>query len=401
MAHNVVCTSQPLATHAGVEALREGGNAVDAALAAAITLAVVEPCSNGLGSDAFASIWIENGLIGINGSGRSPRAWTRERFNGLTSMPELGWDSVTVPGAISTWVEMSRRYGKLPFERLFTRSIEYARSGFLVGPTTAKVWAGSVNRFRGCPSWRQYFLPNGVLPSPGQLFQSKDLAHTLELIALSDGQDFYAGELAQKIIAQSNREGGVIALADLENHDVEFVHPLSQRYGEVELHELPPNGQGLAVLIALVILEHLDTRSMEPNSVDWIHFQIEAMKVAIRASFRHFSDPNSMRTTPEALLDPVSIRRAANDISKNASEGFQIQFSTAQDTVYLAAADAQGIMVSMIQSNYMGFGSGIVVDGTGISLQNRGCWLCAHAQSPKRSWRRETPVSHDHSRFRN
>ena len=371
-ARNAVATSQPLATQAGIDMLRRGGNAVDAAIATAITLTVVEPTMNGVGSDAFAIVWDGHDLTGINGSGKSPAAWTPNRFKG-PNMPTQGWDSVTVPGAVSTWVALSQKFGKLPFADLFEPAIRYARDGFQVGTKTASIWSWSVDSFAQFNGFQEHFAPHGRSPNPGEIFERPDLVETLTDIAYTEGESLYRGRLADAIVAQSQREGGVMTLDDLANHSVLWTDPIAQPYRDVVLHEIPPNGQGLAAQIALSILEHLDVQSIEPGSVNWIHYQVEAMKIAIRAAFDHFADPEVMTTPPSELLEPGSIARAAKSISNNSASRYPpVALPVSEDTVYLTTADADGAMVSMIQSNYRGFGSGIVIDGTGISMQNRG-----------------------------
>ena len=371
-ARNAVATSQPLATQAGIDMLRRGGNAVDAAIATAITLTVVEPTMNGVGSDAFAIVWDGHDLTGINGSGKSPAAWTPNRFKG-PNMPTQGWDSVTVPGAVSTWVALSQKFGKLPFADLFEPAIRYARDGFQVGTKTASIWSWSVDSFAQFNGFQEHFAPHGRSPNPGEIFERPDLVETLTDIAYTKGESLYRGRLADAIVAQSQREGGVMTLDDLANHSVLWTDPIAQPYRDVVLHEIPPNGQGLAAQIALSILEHLDVQSIEPGSVNWIHYQVEAMKIAIRAAFDHFADPEVMTTPPSELLEPGSIARAAKSISNTSASRYPpVALPVSEDTVYLTTADADGAMVSMIQSNYRGFGSGIVIDGTGISMQNRG-----------------------------
>lgn len=352
--------------------LRRGGNAIDAAIATAITLTVVEPAMNGIGSDAFAIVWDGHGLSGINGSGKSPAAWTPDRFKG-PNMPTQGWDSITVPGAVSTWTALSKKFGDLPFEDLFEPAIRYARDGFQVGPKTAPVWSWSVESFAHFNSFQEHFTSQGRSPNTGEVFKRPDLVETLTDIARTDGESLYRGRLAGAIVGQSQQEGGVMTLDDLANHSVLWTDPIAQPYRNVVLHEIPPNGQGLAAQIALSILEHLDVQSTEPGSADWIHYQVEAMKIAIRAAFDHFADPAAMVIPPSELLEPGSIARAANAISANATSQFPpVALPVSEDTVYLTTADADGRMVSMIQSNYRGFGSGIVIEGTGISMQNRG-----------------------------
>ncbi len=371
-ARNVVATSQPLAAEAGIDAMRRGGNAVDAALATAITLTVVEPTMNGLGSDAFAIVCDGEKLHGVNGSGRSPRAWDAERFSGLREMPNLGWDAVTVPGAVDTWSVLSKRFGSLPFAALFDSAIHYAREGFQVGHITASSWQAAIETYRGFDGFMDHFAPNGTGPQPGELVKRPDVARSLEQIAESHGEAFYRGALAEATVANASAMGGAMSMEDLAEHRTEWVVPGAQTYRHVTLHEIPPNGQGLAAQIALAILGHWDLGDLPPNGVESVHLQVEAMKIAIRAAFDHFADPESMTATPEALLDAASIRRVAGTIRRDASALPPARLPGGHDTVYLAAADADGRMVSFIQSNYRGFGSGIVVPGTGIAMQNRG-----------------------------
>lgn len=366
-ASNVVATSQPLATAAGIDALRRGGNAVDAALAAAITLTVVEPNNNGVGSDAFCLLWDGHALVGLNASGRAPAAWTPERFAGRDAMPPLGWDAVTVPGAVSAWVALSERYGRLPFADLFHAALHYAREGFQVGPKTAHYWRLAEHGFGEFPEFARHFLP---APAAGARFRRPELADTLQHIADSSGAAFYRGALAERIATASAAGGGALTLADLEAHRVDWVEPLAQAYRAATLHEIPPNGQGLAAQIALGILRHLPAGPLD--SADAVHHELEAMKIAIRAAFDHFADPAAMRLPPAALLEAGMLERLARAIGRYAAPRPPVALPVGQDTVYLAAGDGDGIMVSYIQSNYQGFGSGIVVPATGIALQNRG-----------------------------
>ena len=403
LARNVVATSQPLAANAGLDMLRQGGNAVDAALAAAVTLTVVEPCSNGVGSDAFALVWDGDGLIGLNASGRSPAGWTPARFHGRQRMPTLGWDAVTVPGAVSAWVALSKRFGALPFAALFAPAIRYARDGFHVGHKTAAAWARARDTYADFPDFLRHFLPHGKAPRAGEVFASPNVAATLEAIAATQGEAFYRGALAERIAATARAQGGALDADDLAAHQPTWVTPITQSYGgqgrgrpdasaaPVELAEIPPNGQGLAAQIALAILDHLDAHTLPPGSAEWTHLQAEAMKIAIRAAFDHFADPAAMRLAPEALLEPGAIRRAAAGIGREAAQGPAPLLPASADTVYLAAADAEGRMVSFIQSNYMGFGSGIVVPNTGIALQNRGAGFVLDADHPNAVGPRKRP----------
>ena len=239
----MVASSQPLAVEAGVRVLRAGGNAVDAALATAITLTVVEPCNNGVGSDAFCILWDGSALHGLNASGRAPAGWKRERFAGCTEMPNRGWDSVTVPGAVSAWVTLSERFGRLPFATLFESAIDYAERGFHVGPKTAFYWHWATRMFEDFADFREHFLIDGRAPRAGELFRRPDLAATLRAIADSGGAAFYEGELAEQMVAAAAADGGVLTMEDLASHAATWVEPLEQAYRHVALHEIPPNGQ--------------------------------------------------------------------------------------------------------------------------------------------------------------
>ena len=376
-AANVVATSQPLATQAGLDALRRGGNAVDAALTAAITLTVVEPNNNGLGSDAFCILWDGARLVGLNASGRAPAAWTRERFGARAAMPRLGWDSVTVPGAVSAWVALSERYGRLPFAQLFDAAIHYARDGFQVGPISAYHWGLACRGRDRFPEFARHFLP---APEPGARVRRPDLARSLAAIAESGGEAFYRGELAERIARAARDEGGALTLADLEAHRADWVEPIAQPYRDVVLHEIPPNGQGLAAQIALGILRHREPGTLD--SAECAHRELEAMKLAIRAAFDHLADADAMRLPADVLLEPRMLARLAEGIGRNAAAIPPAALPVGPDTVYLASADDRGMMVSFIQSNYEAFGSGIVIPGTGIAMQNRGAGFSLNPEHP-------------------
>ncbi|MGE5465566.1 MAG: gamma-glutamyltransferase family protein [Methanocella sp.] len=371
LARNAVATSQPLAAQAGLRMLMKGGNAVDAILATAITLTVVEPTSNGIGSDAFCILWDGKKLHGLNASGRSPAAWTPERFKGQHAMPQRGWESVTVPGCVSAWVELSRKFGKLPFADLFESAIRYASDGFMVSPTIARLWSNQVPELRDQPGFAQAFMPNGRAPNPGEKFSFPDQARTLKKIAETKGEAFYRGEIAEKIAAYAREHGAALTVDDMAAHTCDWVEPIGIDYRGYTLHEIPPNGQGIAACIALGIMESFDVASLPVDSVDSLHLQIEAMKLAFADIYEHVSDPATMRVKASALLDKSYLKERAKLIDmKKASNP---KFGTPKSgTVYLTAADESGMMVSYIQSNYSGFGSGVVVPGTGVSLQNRG-----------------------------
>ncbi|MBN2186085.1 MAG: gamma-glutamyltransferase [Dehalococcoidia bacterium] len=371
MARNMVATSQPLAAQAGLKMLHKGGNAVDAAIATAIALTVVEPTMNGIGSDAFAIVWDGNELHGLNASGRAPAAWDFSQFSQFESMPKLGWNSVTIPGAVSAWVELSKRFGHLPFESLFEPAIEYAYNGFLVSPKIAEGWGLASPKYKGFPEFAAAFLPNGRAPQAGERFELKAQAKTLEQIAETNGEAFYRGELADKIVAYSRATGGLITKKDLAEHKADWVETIFTNYHGFRLHEVPPNGQGIAALLMLGILEHRDIQDYPVDSADSLHLQIEAMKLAFADTYRYVADPDSMDIDHRDLLNPdyLSQRAKLIDLAKAQNPGYGTPEHG--DTVYLSTADAAGMMVSFIQSNYLGFGSGIVVPDTGISLQSR------------------------------
>ena len=372
LANNIVSTSQPLASQAGLRMMLKGGNAVDAAIASAIALTVVEPTMNGIGSDAFAILWDGKRIVSLNASGRSPAAWTYEHFSQKKSMPVFGWDSVTVPGAVSAWMELSKKYGRLPFKTLFEPAIEYASKGFLVSPITAKAWEYAPDVYRKFPDFNKEFLLKGRAPKAGELFKPPYQAKTLELIAQTGGESFYSGKLAKKIVLFSEKTGGLLDLEDLEKHSVSWEKTLFLDYNNVVLHEIPPNSQGLAALIMLGILKQFDISSYEPDSSKSIHLQLEAMKLAFTDLYRYVSDPEYLEFDPSLLIKSNYLEKRSNLISLEKAQKFEFGIPKNGDTVYLTTADEEGMMVSFIQSNYLGFGSGIVVPGTGISLQNRG-----------------------------
>jgi len=368
-----VATSQPLAAQAGMEMFWAGGNAVDAALAMAIALTVVEPTSNGIGSDAFALVW-DGQLHGLNGSGKSPERLTLEQVQGLEQMPQLGWLSVTTPGAVSTWRSLSDRWGALPFEQLFAPAIGYAEDGFPVSPETARAWQAAAPRFLSqtdpaMQPFKAVFFPGDRAPRPGEIWSSPVHGATLREIAATGGESFYQGSLAERMATFAAETGGLLSLEDLSAHQPEWVEPIGTPYRDLTLWEIPPNGQGITALIGLNILEGVELARYPRDSVDSYHWQIEAMKLAFADAQAHVADPAWMTVTPTQLLDKTYAaerRQLIGDRALVANTGLQ-----RGGTVYLAAAD-QDLMVSFIQSNFEGFGSGVLVPGTGIALQNRG-----------------------------
>ncbi len=370
---NMVATSQPLAAEAGLQMLRKGGNAVDAALAAAICLTVVEPTGTGIGSDLFAIVWDGAELHGLNASGRAPAALTPERFAGMEQVPRFGWDPVTVPGAVSGWVELARRFGSLPFEQLFEPAVKNAEAGFHVTPRTATGWARSAELHGQREEFARHFLPGGRAPRAGELFRSPDQATTLQAIATTQGEAFYRGALAEKMAAAAARDGGLLTEADLAAHSADWVGTISAGFGDAELHEIPPNGQGIAALMALGMLREFDLASLDPEGPAAMHLQIEAMKLAFADAYRFVADSASMQVSAADMLSADYLAKRAKLISPTEARDPKHGLPNERGTVYLTAADAEGRMVSLIQSNYMGFGSGVVIPGTGIAMQNRGC----------------------------
>jgi gamma-glutamyltranspeptidase/glutathione hydrolase len=373
LARNVVAASQPLATQAGLLILERGGNALDAALATAIALTVVEPTGNGLGSDAFCILWDGERLHGLNASGRSPAGWTPERFAGHKTFPHRGWESVTVPGAVSAWVDLSARFGRLPFERLFEPAISYAENGFHVSPVIAEVWRRGAAELKNQPGFAEAFMPGGRPPVAGELFRAPDHARSLRLIAATRGEAFYRGELAERIAAFARQHRAALNEADLAEHSNDWCGTIHQDFGGATLHEIPPNGQGIAALMALGIIKAAGVEGLKVDSADAYHLQIEATKLAFADVYAYAADLGHMREVKVAhLLDPRYLASRANLIDRRRAQDFGAGAPTTGGTVCLATGDANGMMVSYIQSNYSGFGSGVVVPGTGISLQNRG-----------------------------
>ncbi len=376
-AQNVVSTSHPLAAQAGLRMLDRGGNAVDAAVAAAAAMTIVEPVSNGLGSDAFCILWDGQKLHGLNASGRAPAAWTPDYFRrkhgaDAKAPPVRGIDSITVPGAIGAWVQLAERFGRLPFADLLAPAIEIAERGYIVPPTVQHKWASAAPLLESQPGFAAAFLPRGRAPAVGELFRFPAAARALKAIAATRGDAFYGGEIAEAIARFSAANGGAHTVADFAAYKPEWVTPISRDYRGHTLHEIPPNGQGIAALIALGILEKFDLASLPVDSAASQHLQIEAMKLAFADVYHHVAEPSSMKTTPVQMLDDAYLASRARLIDMKKAQDFGPGNPAKGGTIYLTAADQRGMMVSFIQSNYMGFGSGCVEPDFGISLQNRG-----------------------------
>ncbi len=388
-ARNIVSTSQPLAAQAGLRMLWKGGNAVDAAIAAAAAITVVEPVSNGLGSDAFALVWDGKKLHGLNASGVAPAAWNVDYFkrkygenNGIATQPVRGWDTVTVPGAVAGWEALHKKFGSLPFADLMEPAIEIAERGHAVASIVARKWAAAVPELKNQPGFADAFMPHGRAPEVSELIRMPGHAKTLRLLAEKGPRAYYEGEIAERIAAFARDAGGAMTFDDLRNYRPEWVEPIGKDYRGYTVHEIPPNGQGIAALIALGILEQFDVASLTLDGIESQHLQIEAMKLAFADVYRYVADPRSMEVTPEQMLDDAYLKSRAKLIDPKRATQFDFGMPKTGGTIYMSAADERGMMVSFIQSNYMGFGSGCVVPGMGISLQNRGCGFSMDPKSP-------------------
>lgn len=375
--NGVVAASHPLAAQAGLQILHAGGSAIDAALATAACLVVMEPTANGLGGDAFALVWDGEKLHGLNGSGRAPAALTPDilRRAGHQTMPTLGWLTVTVPGVVAAWHDLHQRFGKLSFEQVLQPAITYAEAGHPLAPQVARLWAAGIAKMRGRrhPMYAGFlptFAPGSFVAKPGAIYRNPSQARTLQRIAQQGAQDFYQGEIAAEIAAFAAQTGGALSLADLADHTSTWVEPISIRYRGYDVWELPPNGQGLAALMTLGMLDGLDIASHPRDSALAYHLQIEAMKLGFADAHRYIADPDQVAVPTTGLLDPyyLATRRALIGAAARTPEPGNPPVG---GTVYLSAADRDGQMVSLIQSTFMGFGSGVVIPGWGIALHNR------------------------------
>ena len=375
--NGMVATSQPLASQAGIEILKKGGNAIDAAIATAACLTVVEPTSNGIGGDAFAIVWTKNKLHGLNGSGRSPKSISIEAVKeaGYEKMPQFGWIPVTVPGVPAAWADLSEKFGKLPFEEVLQPAIMYAEKGFPISATLSRSWQRAYHYFSKhlkddyFKHWFETFAPKGRAPKVGEIWGSKGHAATLRSIAKTKSDSFYHGELAEQIVKFSKENDGFLEMEDLAGHRSDWVEPLKVNYRGYDVWELPPNGQGIITLQALNILKGFEFTERE--SVDTYHKQIEAMKLAFADGFKFITEESKMPITSDQMLSDTYAADRRALIGNVAIEAEPGDFAKG-GTIFLCTADKEGNMVSYIQSNYMGFGSGLVVPGTGITLQNRG-----------------------------
>ena len=376
----IVASSSAQASAAGLEALRQGGNAIDAAVAAAATLTVTEPCSNGIGGDAFAIVHYNGKLYGLNASGKSPLNISIEKvkgdFGNPEKMPQLGWAPVMVPGAPKAWARLTERFGNLPLTKSLERAIHYASEGYPLSANLAPTFSGTANRYKAASGdkkifdeWFKTFMPAGDGPKVGDMLILKNHAETLKAIAKSNADEFYKGTLADRMVEDSKEFGGYFCKEDFSSYDAEWVDPISINYRGYDVWEIPPNGQGIAALAALNILRQFEFKARE--NPETFHRQCEAMKLAFTDIMTHVTDPRFMKEDYMEWLSPEYGKKRAGEIGERACMPKPLN-PPKSGTVYLATADGDGNMVSFIQSNYMGFGSGIVVRGTGIALQNRG-----------------------------
>ncbi|MGM7703064.1 gamma-glutamyltransferase family protein [Pseudalkalibacillus sp. Hm43] len=373
----MVATSQPLAAQAGLDILKKGGNAVDAAIATAACLTVVEPTSNGIGGDAFALVWMKGKLHGLNASGPSPKSISIEglKEKGMEEIPKFGWTPVTVPGAPSAWATLSERFGNLPLTEVLAPAIEYAENGYPVSPTLGKFWKSAADHFKKALTtdefkhWFDTFAPEGKAPEIGEVWRSEGHAATLREIAETKAESFYRGKIADQIDAFSRKYDGFIRKEDLADYEPEWVDPIGVDYRGYKVWEIPPNGQGIIALMALNILKGYEFTSRE--DADTFHKQIEAMKLSFTDGLHYVTEGRKMERSVQGLLSDTYAEERRKLIGEQALQPEPGE-PPKGGTVYLATADGEGNMVSFIQSNYMGFGSGLVVPGTGIALQNRG-----------------------------
>lgn len=377
--NGVIATSQPLATSAALLALQNGGNAIDAAVTAAAVLAVVEPNMTGMGGDLFAIVWSakEKKLFGLNASGRAGTLMTLEELmrRGHRQMPLLGAETVTVPGAVAGWAALVERFGARPLNEALQPAIRYAETGFPVSPIIAAQWAGEEEKLRRNEGARTTFLLEGKrAPKAGEWFRNPDLANSLRLVAAQGPAAFYGGEIGRRIVDGLKNMGGFLELSDLQRNRPDWIDPISAPFKGFRVWEIPPNSQGVAVLEMLRILEGYDLKSMGHNSAAYLHHLIEAKKLAFADLLRFIGDPAHMTAPVKHLLDEEFIRqrRGRLDAGRAAERQEPGPAWTASETIYLCAADREGNMVSLINSIFEYFGSGVVAPGTGFALQNRG-----------------------------
>ena len=375
--NGMVATSHPLASQIGVDILQNGGNAIDAAIAANAALGLMEPTGNGIGGDLFAIVWIENEkkLYGLNASGRSPEDLSLEYFkeNDFKSIPAYGPLPVSVPGCVDGWFELHEKFGKIKMRDILSPTIKYAEDGFPVSELVSYYMKNALNNFKEYPNFKETYYINDSTPKKGQIFKNPDLAKTLRVIAKKGKEGFYEGEVANSIANFIQGQGGFLSYDDLKNHRSEWIDPVSTNYRGYDVWELPPNGQGIAALQILNLLEAYDIKSMGFGSADYIHHFVEAKKIAFADRAKYYADMDFNKIPVEYLISKeyADIRRKEIS-SENAAKRVLPGNIENGDTIYLTTADSDGNMVSLIQSNYRGMGSGMIPTGLGFMLQDRG-----------------------------
>ena len=375
--NGMAATSHPLATQTAIDVLKNGGNAIDAAIAANAVLGLVEPTGCGIGGDLFAIVWIEEDkkLYGLNSSGTAAKDMTIENLKamGIDKIPPFGPLPVTVPGAVAGWTALHKRFGKTPFDELFNNAIYYADNGFPITEVVGYYLQLSSERYKDYPNFKEVWMPNGKALKKGDVFVNKDLSNTYKQIAKSYGESFYKGDIAQTISKFIVEQGGFLSVNDLKNYKPEWITPVSSNYRGFDVWELPPNGQGIAALQILNILEQYDVSNMGHNSAEYIHLFTEAKKLAYEDRAKYYADMNFADVPVEELISKeyalernklINLRKAASTYDSGIFED--------GDTIYMTVADKDGNMVSLIQSNYRGMGSGMVPPNLGFMLQDRG-----------------------------
>ncbi|OUW80542.1 MAG: gamma-glutamyltransferase [Gammaproteobacteria bacterium TMED219] len=374
--NGMAATSHPLATQTAIDVLRQGGNAIDAAIAANAVLGLVEPTGCGIGGDLFAIVWDAETkqLYGLNSSGPSPQAMTIDfvKEQGLEKIPAYGPLPVTVPGAVAGWTALHKKFGRKNFKNLFSSAINYAENGFPVTELIAYYLDGSSKRFKDYPNFAEVWMKNGVTPKKGEVFKNAALANTYKQIANTYGEAFYKGDIAENMATFIQEQGGLLSVEDLANFTPEWIDPVSTNYRGFDVWELPPNGQGIAALQILNILENFEISSMELDSAEYVHLFTEAKKLAFEDRAYYYADPHFADIPTSTLISKPYAQERLKLIDLNKAKDSYNAGLENGDTIYLTVADKDGNMVSLIQSNYRGMGSGMVPKGVGFMLQDRG-----------------------------
>jgi len=375
--NGMACTSQPLATQVALDILKKGGSAVDAAIAADAMLGLVEPTGSGIGGDLFAIVWDAKTqkLYGLNASGRSPKSLTLAYFKekGIKHIPAIGPLPVSVPGCVDGWFELNKKFGKLKMEEILQPTINYAREGFPLSELISYYWQRNAEKLKHFDGFAEIYMPNGKSPSKGEIFKNPYLANTLEKIAMNGRDEFYKGSIAKTIDAYMKKQGGFLSYEDLASHTSEWVEPVSSSYRGYDVWELPPNGQGIATLQILNILENYDVAKMGFGSAEYMHLFIEAKKLAFEDRARYYADPSFSNIPYKKMISKDYAKERMKLINLNrAANKYDAGELQTGNTIYLTVADKDGNMVSLIQSNYRGMGSGMTPTGLGFVLQDRG-----------------------------